>query len=127
MRLLADALLVLHLAVILAVLLTPLLVLGSTWVRDARRWRWLHLGLTAVVAAQALLGIECPLTTWENALRVAAGQSAYADQGFIADWLHRLIFFEAEPWVFTTIYCAWLALVVLGWWWQPPRRDATQH
>ena len=122
MRLLADAILLLHFGVILVVLLTPVLVLCSTRVRDARGWRVLHLLLTALVAAQAVLGIECPLTTWENALRIGAGQAGYGSQGFIADWLHRLIFFQAEPWVFTTLYGAWLAVVLLGWWWQPPRR-----
>ena len=30
-------------------------------------------------------------------------------------WLHKLLFYEAEPWVFTTIYTGFGVLVVLVW------------
>lgn len=118
----ADLILLLHVGVILFVLLTPLAVL--LWPLRASRWwkiRITHLLLTTVVAVQAVLGMECPLTTWENALRAGQGHAGY-QQGFIADWLHRLIFFDAQPWVFTLIYCGWLLLVLLGFCWHPLRR-----
>jgi glucan phosphoethanolaminetransferase (alkaline phosphatase superfamily) len=120
----ADLILLVHVAIILFVLLIPLIVL--IWRRPARYWwrsRIAHLLLTAFIALQAVCGAQCPLTTWENALRHNNGQLAY-QQGFIADWLHRLIFFDAQPWVFTLIYLGWFAVVAAGFYWIPLRRKA---
>jgi hypothetical protein len=83
-------------------------------------WRWVrspwfrvaHLVAIAIVAAQALLGKVCPLTTLENALRVRGGQESYPG-AFIGYWAHRLTFYQAPPWVFTTCY-ALFGLAVLG-------------
>ena len=36
-------------------------------------FRGSHLGAIAVVAAESLVGFVCPLTTWENRLRLLAG------------------------------------------------------
>jgi hypothetical protein len=60
------------------------------------------------------------LTTWENLLRERAGSAAYSES-FIQHWLHRLLFFEAPFWVFTTIYLAF-ALVLLSLWLRDRRR-----
>jgi hypothetical protein len=67
----------------------------------------------AYVVAQSFAGVACPLTDWENALRVRGGQAAYSEDGFIAFWLHRLIFFTAPSWVFTLCYTAF-GLAVVG-------------
>ena len=60
------------------------------------------------------LGRLCPLTIWENELRRRAGQSGYTDT-FVKHWLRDILFYQAEPWVFTTIYTCFGALVVLVW------------
>jgi hypothetical protein len=87
------------------------LVLRWGWVRNF--WfRVLHLAAIGVVAAQALLGVLCPLTTLENRLRRMAGQETYPG-AFVGYWAHRLIFFRAEPWVFTLGYSLF-GLAVLG-------------
>ena len=52
---------------------------------------------------EALFGIPCPLTDWEQRLRISAGEASYSGD-FIGYWAHQLIFYDAEPWVFTTIY-----------------------
>jgi hypothetical protein len=62
-----------------------------------------------------------PADTWENALRVRGGQDPYAAEGFIAYWLHRLIFFDADPWVFTLCYTAFGLLVAATLIFVPPR------
>jgi hypothetical protein len=54
-----------------------LVVLGAIlrwqWIRNP--WlRGLHLCMIMVVAFEATIGFECPLTTWENQLRAAAGE-----------------------------------------------------
>lgn len=121
----ADGVLVVHAGVIFFVVggLIAILVgaaVGWRWVRN--RWfRIAHLGAIGYVVLQAWLGMTCPLTDWENQLRRHAGQSGYGDQGFIAHWLHRLIFFDAEPWVFTLAYTLFGLAVVATFWWAPPR------
>jgi polyferredoxin len=66
-----------------------------TWVRNF--WfRLIHLSMIGVVVGEAWCGIICPLTRWENGLRERAGQAAYSG-GFFANWLHDMMFFQAEP------------------------------
>jgi len=116
-RVFADLVLILHTAFIAFVLVGLVL----TWVGIFHRWRWVrgfgfraaHMAAIVYVVAQAYFGIVCPLTIWENQLRVRAGQQAYSDRGFIHDWLHNLIFFDAPSWVFTICYTVF-GLLVLG-------------
>lgn len=123
--LLADLVLLLHAAFILGVVVpVPLIALGKIhgwrWVRSLPL-RLLHLGMIAVVVAESLLGIDCPLTVWENSLRTGAGESAYA-KGFIADWTHRLVFWELPTWVFAAVYAGFGGIILLLWWWVPPSK-----
>jgi hypothetical protein len=122
-RLLADALLVLHVGVVAFVVLgTVAILVGARrwrWVRG-RRWRAIHVALMGVVMLQAWLGAVCPLTVWEQALRRRAGQATYGES-FIEYWLARLIFFDAPWWTFVAAYTAFAALVALAWWRVPPR------
>ncbi|MGH8251066.1 MAG: DUF2784 domain-containing protein [Steroidobacteraceae bacterium] len=84
-RLLADAVLVLHLAFILFVVLGGLLVLR--WPKLA----WLHLPAVAWGALIEFAGFFCPLTPLEKWLRVSGGQAGYAG-GFIEHYLTSLIY-----------------------------------
>jgi hypothetical protein len=123
--LLADAVLVVHTGVVLFVVggLAAIVVgnlLGWRWV-NGRTFRLLHLVTIGVVVLQAWLGELCPLTTLESWLRMRAGQPGYPT-GFIAHWLHRLLYWEAPLWVFALAYSAFGALVLLAWWRWPPRR-----
>ncbi len=68
---LADAIVLLHLAFIVFVMLGGLLVLR--WPRLA----WLHLPAVAWAVLVEWSGWICPLTPLENALRLRAGQQAY--------------------------------------------------
>ena len=116
--LLADALLVIHFAFVVFVVVGFLLILLGllarwTWVRN-RKFRITHLAAIGIVVLQAWFGQLCPLTIWENALRRRAGQSGYAET-FIEHWLHEILFYQAAPWVFTIIYTAFGLLVVLVW------------
>ena len=93
---------------------------GWQWIRNFA-FRALHLLAIAVVAAEAVTGIVCPLTHWEARLRAAAGQPVDVDS-FIGRWLHRILFIDAPDWAFTAAYCAFAALVVATLYWIPPRR-----
>ena len=122
--LLADAILVLHVGIVAFVVLGSLAILAGgplawRWVRN-RPFRIAHLALMVFIALQAWLGRLCPLTGWEQALRVRAGQDAYAGS-FIEHWLSRLIFFDAPWWTFVAAYTALAVLLALCWWRWPPR------
>jgi hypothetical protein len=60
---------------------------------------------------QAMVGQACPLTDWENELRIKAGGETYAGN-FIAHWVQRLLFYDAEEWVFTVTYAFFFVLVL---------------
>jgi hypothetical protein len=83
--LLADTVLLLHLAFIAFAVLGGLLVLR--W----RRAAWLHLPALAWGAFIEFSGGICPLTPLENALRAAAGRAVYS-QGFVERYLVPLIY-----------------------------------
>lgn len=106
-RLLADAIVVIHMGIALFILLGLIAILigamrGWGWVRNF--WfRMLHVGAILFVVAESWLGITCPLTTWEQALREKSGEASYRGD-FIAHWVHELLFFEFETWVFTLAY-----------------------
>jgi hypothetical protein len=97
----------------------------ATWVGIAAGWRFarnrrfrgLHLAAIGFVMAESLLGIACPLTAWEDALR-----GAQPGEGFIQRWIHAWLFWRAPAWVFTAIYGVFAALVAATWWRWPPRR-----
>jgi hypothetical protein len=86
-RILADAVLVLHLAYIAFVMLGGLAVLR--WPRLA----WLHLPAVLWGAGIAFAGGYCPLTPLENSLRVAGGGTGY-EGSFIEQYLTALIYPE---------------------------------
>jgi len=115
---LADSILVVHFAFVLFVVAGFLLILIGllahwTWIQN-RVFRIAHLAAIGVVVLQAWLGRHCPLTTWENELRRHAGESGY-NESFIEHWLHKILFYQAEPWVFTAIYTVFGALVLIVW------------
>lgn len=116
--LLADAILVTHFLFVVFVVCGFLAIVGGRFAN----WGWVHNPLfrnahllaIGYVVLQAGLGRRCPLTDWEVALRVRAGQEAYAES-FIAHWLHRVLFFDAPAWVFTVIYALFGAMVLAVW------------
>lgn len=84
-RLLADAVLVLHLAFV------AFAVAGGLF---ALRWRWmpwLHLPVLAWAALVEFNGWICPLTPLENRLRAAGGAAGY-EGGFIEHYLLPLLY-----------------------------------
>jgi hypothetical protein len=93
-----------------------------------RKWAWVrnpwfrfgHLAAIAVVAAEALLGVDCPLTLWEARLRGLAGQEV-SGETFIGRLLHRLLFCEAAPWVLNACHVGFALLVIGTFVLAPPR------
>jgi hypothetical protein len=122
-RILADAVLLLHAAIVGFVILGPVCVVAG----NLRGWRWVnafsfraaHAGALAVVIAESWIGIACPLTTLEMRLRESAGAASHAG-GFIEYWLQRLLFYDFPAWAFTLAYSLFGLIVLAVWWRFPP-------
>ncbi len=123
-RVLADAVVIIHAAYVVFVVfgLAAILIgvaLGWGWVRGFC-FRLAHLVAIALVCLEAILGVMCPLTTLEDWLRARAGQARYPGD-FIGYWAHRLIFYDAPPWIFTALYAGFTILVAAAFWLAPPK------
>jgi len=112
--LLADAVLIVHFSFVLFVVGGLALI----WIGALAGWQWVrnfwfrigHLGAIGFIAVEALVGMWCPLTVWEAALR-----GREADKSFLAQWIHRLLFHDWPEWVFTTLHIGFALLVAATW------------
>ena len=124
-RWMADAVVLFHAAYVTFVVVGLLAILVGVllhwqWVRNF--WfRWVHFSFIAIVVVESLFSVECPLTTWEKALRLAAGEEV-AQGTFIGRLTHAMLFYDAPNWVFTIIYCLFGAVVFAVLVLVPPRR-----
>ncbi len=90
---LADVVLVVHAAFVAFVVVGLVLI----WVGRFRGWAFVrnfwfraaHLVAIGVVAAESLTGFVCPLTMWEDRLRLLAGGEQRYAGSFIQHWLHQ--------------------------------------
>ena len=118
----ADVILVVHFGIVLFIIGG----LIGVWIGAALGWRWirnpwfryLHVGAIAFVAAEALLGVACPLTVWEDLLRGGARA-----ESFVARWVRALLFYQAPEWVFTAAYLAWATATLVTLRLVPPRAN----
>ena len=120
---LANSVLFVHSSfVVFVVLGVPCIFLGR-----AMNWRWvrlrwlriLHLVGIVVVAAQALVGVICPLTTLELWLRQEGGLATYSGS-FIEHWLQQFLYWNLPSWVFVAVYSLFAILVLCTWYLVPP-------
>ncbi len=120
----ADAVLFTHVLFVVFVVVGLCLIL----VGKPARWAWVrnpyfrtaHLTAIAIVVAQSWIGLICPLTKFEMALRARGGDGVYSG-AFVAHWLESVLYYRAPAWVFTTCYTSFGALVVTSWFWVRPR------
>lgn len=123
---LADLVLIVHFAFVSFVVGGFALI----WIGAALSWRWVrnfwfrlaHLGAIGYVAITSVIGIPCPLTVWEDALRRSA-----AERAFIARWIQRILFYDFPEWVFTTAYVSFALVVVATMWWVRPAPPWRTH
>jgi hypothetical protein len=123
-RIFADAVLVLHFVYVAFIVLGMAAILVGV----ARRWRWVrnfwfrafHFFTIALVVAESMCGILCPLTAWEDRLRELAGEPN-GPGSFIGRWVDKLLFVPVPPSILSVGYClfglAILLLLILA----PPR------
>ncbi|MBU2676593.1 MAG: DUF2784 domain-containing protein [Gammaproteobacteria bacterium] len=120
----ADLILFGHVLFVAFVIFGLLLIL----VGKPLRWAWVrnpwfrlaHLVAIGIVVLQSWVGVICPLTTWEMALRERAGAITYSGS-FVSHWLQSLLYYEAPAWVFTVCYSVFAAVVIVSWFWVRPR------
>lgn len=118
---LAQAILVLHLAIIafnvLGLIAIPLgAALHWRWVR-IRWWRALHVASWALVAAQAALGRACFLTLFQDELTGSGARPPLIER-----WVESVIYWPLPIWVFGAIYLVLFAAAIALWWAVPTRR-----
>ena len=122
----ADAILVIHVLFVAFVVFGLVAIYLGKW----RSWNWVygfrfrvfHLAAIGYVVLQSWLGAICPLTTWEMQLRERAGATTYSGS-FIQHHLHNILYYEADTWVFVTVYTLFGALVLASWFIVRPKRD----
>jgi hypothetical protein len=123
-QLAADAILLLHVLFVSFVVIGLLLIFAG----NARGWSWVrnpgfrvtHILAISIIVIQSWLGVICPLTRFEMALRSQAGDTVYTGS-FIAHWLESILYYRAPPWVFIVCYTVFAALVAGSWFWVRPR------
>lgn len=114
--LLADLILLVHFAFVLFIVGGLALI----WMGAALGWRWVrnfwfrvaHLAAIVFVTGEALAGVWCPLTVWEDMLRGGVP----GETSFIARWIHRILFYSFPEWVFTVAYVVFALIVAATWW-----------
>lgn len=120
---LADLIVVVHFAIV-AYIVGGLVIV---WIGAARGWHWVrnpafrytHLAAILFVALEAVLGYACPLTVWEDLLR-----GGMRSDSFVGYWVRRVLYYDAPPWVFTTLYLAWAAACAITLVLVPAKRKA---
>lgn len=128
---LADLMVLIHLLYVAYVLVGQLAIIVASafqWQWGRNRWfRLTHLLAIAIVALEAVMGWQCPLTKWEYQLRELAGQPFDGSETFMGRIVHQVMFptgpgGQPLPEVFfTMLYIAMLIIVVQGLVMYPPR------
>src|SRR5262249_42624786 len=123
---LADTVAAVHLLFVLYVIFAQLAIIVGVFAR----WSWVrnpwfrvsHLLMIGIVALESMIDFECPLTTWENALRRAAGQES-SEGTFIGRLIDGILFFDHATYyhILNMIYISFALLVLGTFWLAPPR------
>jgi len=121
--LLADLVLIVHLAFVIFVLCGGLLVLRWRWIA------WLHLPAALWGAVVEFTGWICPLTPLENWLRTQGGEATYAGD-FIGRYLLPILYPEALTrdlqFLLGTVVVV-LNAAVYWWLWHTQARGASRN
>src|SRR2546423_357041 len=111
-RVLADMILVLHIAYVSYVVFGQLAILigwplGWRWIRNP--WfRMTHLAAILIVVLEVFASIQCPLTVWERELRGEAND----ERSFMAR-LHGSLTFDADQEYLFNAICIVLGVLIV--------------
>ncbi len=121
---LADALVAAHFALVVFISIGQIVIIvgairGWAWIRNF--WfRLAHVIAMTSVGLQAVLGVHCPLTVWENDLRGLAGQSV-SEATFIGRFLNEVLFVEFSTQALNAIHISFALVVLVTFVLVPPR------
>jgi hypothetical protein len=123
--LLADAVLVIHLGFAAFIVLGFVLI----WIGFFLKWSFIrnfyfrlaHLTAMGIVMVETLIGLLCPMTSWEVRLRLLAGGGGY-EGSFMQHWLHRILYIEISMEAFRVIYPVFFLFIALTFIVVKPRR-----
>jgi len=116
---LADIVVAVHVAYVACVVSGLLLILagwalGWGWVHN--RWfRSIHLAMILGVVVRSFICTDCPLTTWEDDLRVI-GKQVDLEGSRVGYVLHAVIHPGLPMWVYPVVYVLFAMLVVATLW-----------
>jgi len=82
------------------------------FVRNAK-FRICHILAMGIVLCESLVGMLCPLTEWENYLRVKGGQGQVYETSFMKEWIHKIMFFDFSELTFVIVYALFFVLILL--------------
>jgi hypothetical protein len=121
----ADFILIIHLFYV------SFAVGGEVFILSGAIFRWRairnplfrisHLAAVGLVAVEAAVGTDCPLTAWEYDLRLLSGQTVEKGLSFIARLARLIIFYDFSPRFFTVLHILFGILVLLTYIIIPPR------
>ncbi len=80
--------------------------------------RLLHLLLMTCVTLEAILGITCPLTSFESYL-----SGTLEEKTFISYWLGKIIYWNFPSLFFGILYSLCLAWIIIMWKIYPPKNN----
>jgi len=89
------------------------------------KFRICHILAMGIVLCESLIGMICPLTEWENNLRVRGGQDQVYETSFMKEWIHKIMFFDFSELTFVIVYALFFALILLTFRVIPP--DLKKH
>jgi len=120
----ADGILLIHLIFVAFVLLGFVFI----WIGHIVKWklatnakfRICHVLAMGIVLCESMAGRMCPLTEWENDLRVKGGEGQLYETSFIKEWIHKIMFFDLSEQLFMLIYILFFVLILLTFWMIPP-------
>lgn len=112
---LADLLVGIHLGYVVFVVVGQLLIWigwawGWKWIRN-RTFRVLHLLAMAIVAFEQAMSLRCPLSVWEQDLRMMAGEKGTSET-FLGRLFQSVLFYELPTETFAWIYYSMTVLIV---------------
>ena len=116
----ADGILLMHFVFVAFVVLGFVFI----WIGYFAKWKFVrnpkfricHIIAMGFVLCESLVGMICPLTEWENELRIKGGEGLIYETGFMKEWVHQIMFFDFSALTFMIIYFLFFALILLTFW-----------
>ena len=123
---LADGVVIFHVLYVAYVLIGQQAIIVAApfkWLWARNPWfRFTHLAAIGIVAVEAIMGWRCPLSTWEEQLRLMGGQTFDSSMSFMGRIFHNLLFIDGMPeGFFTVLHLSMMVLVAQGLVMYPPR------